>query len=286
MDDLDRVLLERVLRGDWMEPLTQWVSALPFDSHNHLLASYEELSGWPGGPFSESPIPPVWPIHLNGFASRGEKHPVTTFVSCVGDLLGDNVEIRTIVVLRNQADWLSSLAAEVGLPSGWNLDTVLAAAADRHEPFLNYFKLIQDLEETVGPQRNMTLFFEDGADHNLQEIMRFAEVGVAPHAVPQENVRSSSAGQWHVRGRLKIENTEMLIKWRRVIGPPPERIRKMLRPYLNLVNRLGALLFPQKDRIIGPSQEVRNILNEHVRMNNKLLADHLGRDLRALGYSL
>jgi hypothetical protein len=89
----------------WRDDLSHWVDELVFAEAGLLIISTEALSSWSRGPSM------IWPVHYESPEPLGN-HPIMFFLSEIRDLLPQNINLTTIVTLRNQSDFLGSLAAQ------------------------------------------------------------------------------------------------------------------------------------------------------------------------------
>ena len=256
-----------------------------------LLWSDEGLSLWrspPGHPAS-------WPVmDAPGALPRRGSHPIVGFLKHLRELLPQGVELKTILTLRNQVDWLGSLAAEVGVS-----DTEFVGRLIRDDDaFLNYYAITEDLEHLRGAENHLTLLFEHGLDHNVQQIMAF--VGYSPTdflnlemSQYRENVRKSPEG-WGVKRPTPLQRLEMLLRAVRDQSPflenqlsSNEVLRRIFRPLIGFEARartLRRLPSLAKQVSISLTEAQREAIRRHCEASNARLGEHLNMDLKTLGY--
>jgi len=266
--------------------MQDWVKEIVARDEDILLWSDEALSVWR----SPSGNAAAWPVvDARGALPRRGSHQVVGFLKQLREVLPQSIELKTILTLRNQGDWLISLAAQVG-----TTNTGFVARLIRgDDAFLDYYAITEDLERLRGPENHLTLLFENGLEHNVQEILKFA--GYAPTdfrnlAVSQsrENVRKTDQGwvstkpagvegfllAFRAKARFLEDDRFMNDKWRRA-----------LRRFFGYEMRRKVLgQGKMKSFNIYLTQEQRTAIKLHCATSNTRLSAHLGVDLRALGY--
>lgn len=271
----------------WRDDLSRWVDELIWDESGLLVLSEEELSRWDRGSSGESPVDYEHPLPSG-------THPITIFLSELRLLLPQDINLTTIVTLRNQADFLGSFAAQMGKERYFE-----SARFDRlvthGDAFLDFNQFVSDLENVSGAQNHLTLLFEDGLETNMSKIIGFIgppdlDAGFDPSAeIPRENVKRSGLNSWafqktRVTAVGKIDNSGPYRALRRSKWWPLFRpiFRPLFRPLFDLLRKI------QKPSKIPMTVKISDADRSRIRFifhkSNELLAAHLKRDLADLGY--
>jgi len=275
-------------RPVWVPALEAWVEDVIASDEEILLWSQEGLTLWS----SPAGDPALWPVMDSPTAlPRRDSHPIVGFLQQLRELLPQDIELKTILTLRNQSDWLISLAAEVGVPNARFVEGLIRD----NDAFLDYYAITKDLERLRGPENHLTLLFENPLEHNCQEIFKFAGYPPADFqnlTVPEDqaNVRKSKRG-WKVAG-TGVDRLERRIEALRRSSPfldkhltSNQALRRIFRPLLGSKARrrvLGTTL--AKGTKISLTQEQRTAIKSHCEASNARLSAHLNVDLKALGY--
>ena len=96
---------------DWEARLADWAHNLDFSEQPVQVISDESLAHWRSPPKVGAPSLPVERARQGNVPRRGA-HPVTVLLAKLRDFLPSDVSLFTIVTLRNQADYLGSMAAQ------------------------------------------------------------------------------------------------------------------------------------------------------------------------------
>lgn len=286
----------------WQEALAGWVARLDFSPHPVCLISNEVLSKWYLSP-EEGAV--GWPDESPGpgTAPRRGAHPVTAFLAKLRDFLPPDVSLSTIVTFRNQTDWLGSLFAQGGaIESVPNHSRVYQLGADftriiqNEDSFLDFYCLATELEKVSGPSQHLTLIFEDGVAHNARRIEEFtglsflvvAEDLTSPKKANSRRVdmatwragwrEKGSRSNWELASSAAFRNRVHL----------PSGLRRWIHPCSQFLGRLLERAMRSTSRyeqiVVAVSSQARRQMWGYCAPRNKLLAQHLKRDLTALGY--
>jgi hypothetical protein len=309
----DLATMHHVLADDEVRSRTRaWVAkvhdvSVALYGLTRISISHEGLSRWPiDGRYNLR-----WPIReypADWLASRRRHgpHPLASFLE--HHLVPEWRRLGTIRVsisLRNQADWLASLYAQ--------LSNRIASASQRDfahqvrmliahdDPSIDFFALAQDLGHAVGPDNLRVLLFEDAArpEHwiALAQSMGLEgveELGARFADLPRLNVKSTGAdATWHLRPsrasmpRVWIDHTLDRV-WPRDSLPRTRRIvrRGIVRVGRRTFGAAGWRLIADRGRgdVLRMTPALREEIRGHCAKSNQALAELVGRDLAALGY--
>jgi len=270
--------------SDWKRKLSVLIKQLDFQTSPVQVVSDEHLSGWltTEGPFSS-----IWPIQnpVAGYTPRGRPHPVIDFLGKLRDFLSAEVDLLTIVTLRNQTDFLGSFAAQRGDPGA------VSQVINRRDASVDFFTLVTDLEKVVGAPNHLTLLFEDGVENNCEKILDFVDTSLVDSAHPlklgvAENVRAVSESVWKFQRPQRSYRNSMVFHAVRKLFP--SRWREIMRPVSNrvagVIDKINDLIVPRPMGFVSVSAEERDAIRAYCGPSNALLAQHLKRDLVSLGY--
>lgn len=265
----------------WQRELARWAGEPPVDGMPVQIISDEIFSQWtsPRHPFSSS-----WPIeHRPGDRPRLGSHPITEFLQCLKDSLHPSVDLHTVVTLRNQVDFLASLSAQRGVG---DVRQILRAAREA-DGFLNFHDLVSALRAIAGPEKHLTLFFEDGLESNWTRFQRF--VGQGPEqnseetgSLPSANQRRHSDDTWRVAPTSTTRGYRLSrLYWLTVrYVPQAKRILDSASRRWWGRRRVGS----SNPSLIEVSAADRRFVISHCSDSNKGLGRLLSRDLKDLGY--
>jgi hypothetical protein len=263
----------------WEQALSKWIKKLDFTTTPVQIISDETLSKWP------SPLAPdsrQWPVNepLGGDMPRRGHHPITMFLERLSDFLPKDVDLLTILTLRNQSDFLGSLSAQVHVRRG-----AIIRSIERRDAFLDFYSLVIDLEKVVGASNHLTLLFEDDLDHNFKKVVAFG--GLSPlnsfssfGPGKAENVRQKDGRAWEGNPQAFYAHFPPL-PWLRSVFH--RKIPKFL-PAWRAANRLAQKVSPKRSFVVSISEVERAVIRYYCGPSNELLAQHLRRDLVSLGY--
>lgn len=263
--------------------LTGWIHGLNFGDSGLLIISDENLSQWPRGHLKELPVDYQRPLPTGA-------HPITVFLSELRDSLPKEINLTTIVTLRNQSDFLGSLAAETNKEryfESTGFDRIVAEG----DAYLDFHHFVCDLEDISGAENNLTLLFEDGLEVNMSKIIDL----IGPPNLDAEfdpgrqnkveNFRKIGENSWSShKTRLPLFRmiynlpASRALLWSRWWPP----FRRLFRPVSYLLKTIDKMwTVPMTVEI---SNSDRSRIRAICRKSNDLLAAHLNRNLVDLGY--
>ena len=276
--------LKKLLFGAWTlftdgdsyhQALRDFVEKAMDDGSNHILISDEALSAWKS---PQHPRAAQWPVSKRTKVDvpRNGKHPINEFLLHLSEKLHEGVRLQVILSLRNQADYLGSLAAEYGNRNPRFVEDALI----RKDRSLEFFGIVRDLQETLGDKNLLVLLFEDGLEVNSRRIQEFLGV-------------QSSKTNFQTNSRLNVRRAGEGV-WR------GERIPSFIISTIRALNatKLGRLLIgsvkaftPNAERMLPKvrvsvkiTEEQRDTIRSHFKIDNQKLSKLLGRSLQELGY--
>ena len=260
--------------------LNTWVEEVARNEQWPVIISNEFLSAWPRGNL-------IWLVEGETGPTTAE-HPAVLFLSELRQLLPRDIALKIILTLRNQSDFLASLAAQLGI-AGYFTSTSFQQLLARRDPYLDYYKLVQGLEDVGGAQHLLTLIFEDGIEANISAIEEFigvpdidTDVNLETKA-PIKNRKRIGENSW-LSHRPRVPIFRMLL--RSTFGKKLRWSRWYRSPYVQLLVSLLTKL--QGAWQVPVSSEISN--NHRLRIkavyspSNKLLSMRLGRSLSDVGY--
>jgi len=206
------------------------------------------------------------------------------------DFLPQDFRLKTVLVLRNQCDWLGSLAAEVGVSDTAFVDRLIRA----DDAFLHWDEIVRDLERIGSPGDHLTLLFENGFEQNARDILQFAGYSPAEMSGGQiewahANARRTEEG-WVGERYSLIERSILALRTKTRFLEKPiyshKAWRHFMRPLLGKEMRDRALkrLSAPRAYTVRLSSEQREAIKMHCEESNARLGAHLGLDLKSLGY--
>jgi len=268
---------------DWAARLADWVDNLDFSEQPVQIISHEGLARWRSPPKVDASSWPGQRAHQEDVPRRGA-HPVTVFLAKLRDFLPPGVSLFTIVTLRNQADFLGSLAAQTTGQAA-----VIERVTQSEDSYVDFFSLVTELEKVIGPSQHLTLLFEDGVERNSKNIVDFA--GLTPlkegfnfeFGEPQ-NVRKKGNNTWRWHRKPRYSRSGVFRGLRRVILRRFPRLVPALREANRFVHRTLVAVDGAFRQQISISDADRLRLKVYCAPSNERLAEHLKRDLISLGY--
>lgn len=260
--------------------LTEFLGELPSFRSGSLLVSLEGLSQWPVPGYRRN----LWPVQAAwDTPGRTGTHPIIRFLDLFQQVSPDSVEVKTILTLRNQTDWLGSLANELEISN----TLFVRWLVDNNDAFLDFHALVEGLLRSSGGSKGcLVLLFEDGLERNLAQISRFLGISV-PAEIQSHHfgVMVNSKGGSHSRWESEVDRLTMLLRSLRRTFPRLHRkfSLKASAPVRYLARALGPALGSRKI-VTVMSTPLRTELRAHCQETNRKLAELLGRDLEALNY--
>ena len=269
---------------DWADTARSWWASAQQWPQAELLLSLEGLYRWPD-PETGHP----WPLMGKGRESNSSRmgtHPIVEFLDRLSGIF-DNCQIRVLVTLRNQADFLASLYAQLSYrmstPNQRDFDHKVKELLARRDPFLDWGGLTQGLSQVIGQQNLKVCFFEDGLPAMLRDMAEFVAPRFSqPLEVERFNQRATRDGGWSVTTTPFASSRGFINQ----VWPPsrmPRSRRLLLRPVGGLLGRFAGQQNFDRNRIIL-EPEIRSTIRETYRQSTDYLSEILERDLRELGY--
>lgn len=261
--------------------LSTWVEEAARNEQWPLIISQEALSSWPRGHLKWPPLGTIGP--------KTAESPAVQFVSELRQQLPSEIALKIILTLRNQSDFLASLAAHKNIEGYFN-STGFHQLLARRDPFLDYCKLVQGLEDGAGAQNLLTLIFEDGIEANISKLIDF--IGVPDMdtdfghetKIPTENQKRFGENSWlfyqprspilRMLQRMAFVKKLRRSNWYYAVRPFSRSLRYLLTRFEDATPEPVFTTISDDDRlkisaVYGPS--------------NKLLSEHLGRSLPNYG---
>lgn len=244
---------ERHVRGiDWEKQFSEEVGALELPEK--VLISNEVFSMWPS---PRNPHASAWPVQSNFRDQKRDEAPIKSYLKRVKELL-PYTQINIILTLRNQADLIGSLSAEI--PNSHAM--AISRICRRQDAFLSYGDLVLDLEEVA--DKTLVLVFEDGLNHNFQLLSEFIGFNFSYDVLPRANTRSKGKMQW-------VNNSVWSYLASRTNWQPLRR-----------VFWLANSLFSRSTVMLGKRRQSQ--IKKTYFDQNRALESYLGRKLGGLGY--
>jgi hypothetical protein len=260
--------------------LVGWLETLNFAECPVRIVCEENLSSWPNPLNGSRTITAVHKPEAHDLPRQGA-HPHLTFLKKIQELMPDDVTIKTIITIRSQSDYLGSLAAQFGALR----PNAIMQAIEARDASINFHRIICDLENFLRPANHLTLLFEDGMTKNCQKILDFMELPqeLTPSRIMQGkalNVRRLTSDSWASNPDAVFRQWSIYLLAIRIVQKRFPKARTGLR----FLEQALVKLSPKRSGVIRVSAEDRNAIQLYCRESNELLAKHLGRDLRSLGY--
>jgi hypothetical protein len=275
----------------WPLILSEWVTGLNFSTAPVHIISDEFLSAWPNPTGLDSSL---WPVQesILSYTPRRGTHPVMVFLEKLRDFLPPEVNLSTIVVLRNQSDFLGSLSAQVASSTeGTHHPKAISRLIEHQDAFIDFFHLVIDLEKVNGASNHLTLLFEDGAEPNFKQIMAWAALSPfepTSSEYEMENVRATRDSVWKWEKSWTYRNLVITRQFHRFYSSNPTGWRRVFYPagqaLDGIVRKLALDKRLETHGLVEVSDEERAEIRAYCEPSNVLLAQHLGRDLVSLGY--
>ena len=272
----------RAFRSSFMrDRLASWVQAALNEKQPQLVISVESLSRW----CSPSDDVAAWPVqHSRRSQPRRGQHPVTVMLSQLREVLPKSVHLFTILILRNQTDWLGSLAAQVGVADTSFIPRIL----DDADAALDYYSLVQALEGLNGPAQNSTYFLEEGLPTISMEMARSFAPDLAQGSTWIMQNEFSRSNERRVAERQWIVSTASFkpVSRRGAARRAWSKIHKKLpRNVPTSLPAQGAMdASKSSGNPLTISDEQRDAVRRHGLQTNALLSQHLAVDLGPWGY--
>jgi hypothetical protein len=267
----------------WRAELSGWADELCSSDSERFIVSEEMLSLWWRG------LEQRWPVEYKRLSiSQEQPHPLIRFLQELRSLLPAEVALRTILTLRNQHDFLASHAAELGNQKYFD-SADFDFLVTHGDAFLDYHRLVRDLEGISGAQNHLTVFFEDGLSTWISEIVDFigppdlVRDHLTSRGIPIHNPRKSAPHSWTINTeqlgfRKKLRSASRFFRQSK-LWPAFQTVFRLCGPLFSVIEKLS-----KKPHDISVSDDDRSRVRDSCRFSNDLLSAHVGRDLSVLGY--
>ena len=281
----------------WAVSARQWWEHARTLSNAPLVLSQEALCQWrlsspgPGWPFIDAPtgLPEV----------RRGRAILPQFAQSLAAALDGSAQVRVILTIRNQNDFLASLyaqlASEMQNPSQQDFETKTRHMVSNRDASIDWNSLVLDLQSTLGPENLLVCVFEDGLPQIASEMAEFIDPSRAPSMdIGEHNVRRQGKGTWTFKPPTRIRKIGKISArvW------PPTRASQLRDRLTPTVRRLGLSLARQMvewsafkresqfdNQWIEADQALRLEIQQSCSESNDALGQLLNRDLKLLGYS-
>lgn len=255
-----------------------------------LILSRESLSNWfSSGMHYSTPILTACPAIFRGFSSRRHPAPIVPFLS-------DYVlpqwpgEVKFILSLRNQPEWLASLYAQLSnrirSATQNDFDMQIRRAVITQDPYLNWYEWYRALTGLVGHNKLHVLLLEE-----MNKPEYWANLSsFCGHPMPQENSvhenrKSDESTYWCVQPFSTIAFVDRY--WDKTQFPNSRRVvikagscvsQRLIDPIVRFTG------FEKRDERVFLTNELRREILNRVSDSNVMLADAIAKDLQSLGY--
>lgn len=278
--DASAAMFESEMRnpGSCRAQLSAWIDSLQSSEQQTFLVCYEGLSKWWTSSYAR------WPVQDEPSAQpRRGPHPSLHLIRQLRSLMTSSFELRTVLVLRNHCDWLSSMAVQAGISDSKFVQRIVAS----RDPFLDYHQWVKDLEESVGASNHQTLLFEHGLDSIATSCAEFVGSPGFTTPLPEllkqpANVRRASATEWEVVRPYPTDSIGVVAAVQRFLKSH-ETSRSARVARFAYLKSMGILYGPRHGTFSLAAEE-RTSIQECYSESVQKLGAHLGIDLRTLGY--
>lgn len=266
-------------KGDYCKPcLALWLKALADSGDKRILISEEALMEW-RSPRDRKASRWVTERKSAVDTPRSPPHPINEFLSTIISQLPEGGELRAILTIRNQTDYLGSLFAHT--TENERLDPAfLKHALETKDPSLMFSQIVKGLHETLGRKNLLLLFYEDGLEVNSKKIMKFIGARGQKSSfqeVSRLNARRVEGGVWSASKEPEIVSLTVRKLNKNRFG------RVLLRVVKKVAPRVKELI-PKQTRIVSISPEQRKSIQSHFKYDNDQLSSMSGRNLSQMGY--
>jgi len=262
----------------WEDALGRWLGSLDPEGPSRLVLSHVGLWSWPS-PFGKYTSRQPLVQTSNSDKPRSGNHPVVAFLSGLRRLLPADVDLMTIVTLRNQSDFLGSLGAE---QQTVHHPKAVSRLLESDDASLDWHGLVASLQDLVGKDNNLTLIFEDGVEQNCNRILDWLdlrEIRPGFTITKSANVRNLGYGNWRGAPRPFYERFGVFRLLRSWAHSVPGLAFIAIR-----VNMVLASISPKIQTGFSISESERDAIRSHCNESNSALSSVLGRDLSPFGY--
>jgi hypothetical protein len=281
----------------WIVSARTWWEDARTLSPTPLVLSDEGLCRWRlsshagGFPFIDAPI---------GISEvRQGRALLPQLAQALATALEGSAQVRVILTIRNQNDFLASLYAQLTTslmqnPSQLDFETKTRDMIRNRDAFVDWNSLVRDLQSTLGPENLLVCVFEDGLPQMASEMAEFIDPSWRPSMVIGEhNVRRQGHGTWTWTPPSRIRKIGQIssLIWPSTRAP---KLRDSLTPTvrrlgLSQVRRIVRRLSSHREKHFDKqSIKVDDALRVEIQQScfesNEALGQLLNRDLKPLGY--
>ncbi|WP_022728618.1 sulfotransferase family protein [Fodinicurvata sediminis] len=244
----------------------------------------------------------LWPVESASAAESGEgarPFPIISFLETFSEKVWQRGDVKVLLTLRNQPDWLASLyaqkSAHIKRASQRDFEDRVRRLIRNGNAYLDWSAWVHHLRQAIGADNLCVLPMEEmDRPAFWQDLADFLGLDRLPEETPaafnrqQENARRTQSDSWAIRP-LKTWNVSLKRHLKRAYErrdeTPPRLVRKVAAladsavsaPYLKFHER-------QREMEIRLPDDLRSTIQDYCRPFNQRLAEQLGRDLSHLGY--
>lgn len=261
------------------------------DSDGPTVLVNHRLSEWAFDTDLKRPIRVISDEVLTNRALAGPP-PLIEFLNALREVVDRRLRLRTIVSLRNQADWLASLYAQsartLEKPGMTDFESKVSQIITRDDPRVDYRTLVTGLQQSVGSDNTLVLLYEDGASANARTVAEFLGLLSGEQLqVPYINVRNVGEDGWQLFHDRTIK-LRLLRKLSRNSSLPIEVAHWSMRTVKALERQIESARTPLRSLRWGQTltlrADVREAITRHCHGPNVLLGSAINRNLSAYGY--
>jgi len=280
----------QALSPGWECDLGAWAASLETDRRQSLLLSDEILSAWPMGGSK-------WPLDGQSAGERQGRPPLAQFLAALRAELGDHWNVRVILTVRSQPEFIGSFYAELNrLSTGQeHFETSVIQALRDSAAFFDWASLVDAVESELSTQNLLVLVHEDGLEHNVHSIGKFlaCDLSLPAGEAPRENAKTVGRHAWKTvppgplpattRGLLGAARRALARRWPESLKPVAGALRRILHSVDAVAASVIHSQAPEGVAVSMPvalSVAIRNRFEE----SNRRLGKRLGRDLTPHDY--
>ena len=273
----------------WTDGVRDWVGHAAPHGEAVAIASAEMLSAWEilrGRPPRDSRLPLLDPPSL-GNAVRIGPPPVANFLAALKGAVAPEFRLRVILTLREQAEFIGSLYAQLSLemrnPGQQDLEEKVDRLLASADMYFDWAHLVSSLRAALDEGDLLVCVFEDGMPQIGREIAHWIDPSWSPRvSIGRHNVRTAGPGSWAVPRSSRWRRMTFLVKriW------PEDRLpsaRRLIGRLLGGPQRRARLVAERREREqqsgIVLSPELRRRIAATFAASNATTAVLLGREL-------
>lgn len=258
---------------DFEKQLDKWAEAVQESGEETILISDESFMKWRSPRKKQASS---WLTQYNPAIDepRYGSHPIAEFLGHIKQRLPEE-NLLAILSIRNQSDYMASLAAQ----SGFNLGNLSDHILSKGDASLHFFDIVQDTSDVLGANNLLVIVYEEGVIQNSKQVLNFISANYQGELfLGSQNIRKIGDREW-----VSVESAPTWIIL----------ILNFLRRFffgrlLVRVLKLPAFYFLfsvfHTPKVISITEDERRLVREKFRVQNRLLANFLDKDLMGLGY--